>query len=271
MFLPTRGVWFGVGSFLPMMVTLMSSALAFAAEEAASAAPQCYEVRTYLVESAAGEAALDRYLSGALLPALERWGVGPVGALATAPQDENPQRRVVLVVPLKSPGQLVEIRAALAADEAYQAAASEFFHRGGEQRAYTRVISEVTIAMDSMKTLHVPPGTLENRERIYELRTYESPTEGLLERKVEMFNSGELAIFLQCGIQPVFLSETLVGPQMPSLTYLSVYPSDAERLQAWETFRAHPDWKALSSEAKYAGTVSRIDKYVLVAKPYSQL
>lgn len=250
----------------------MSSVIAVAAgaEDSASRS-QCYEIRSYLIEGPEGEAALDRYLAEAFLPALDRQGIGPVGVLATAPQDENADRRVVVVIPLDDAGQLAEIQKALASDEAYQAAAEDFLSRGSDQSGYRRLVSELAVAMDCMKTLAVPPGTLENKERIYELRTYESATEGLLDRKVEMFNSGEVPIFLDSGIEPIFIAQTLVGPQMPSLTYLSVYPSDAERLKAWDAFRAHPDWKTLSAEKKYAGTVSRIDKYVLVAKAYSQL
>jgi len=85
--------------------------------------------------------------------------------------------------------------------------------------------------------------------------------------KVEMFNSGKVLIFHATGITPIFISQTVVGPQMPSLTYLSVFLNDAARLAAWTEFRPHPDWKVLSTEKKYLGTVSRIDKYVLVAKP----
>lgn len=232
---------------------------------------QCYEVRTYLVEDAEGEMVLDRYLADALIPALQRLGIGPVGALATAAADENPERRVVVVIPLKNPLQLLEVDRKLAADEDYAAAAKPLQDRSGDQPAYRRVVSELAIAMESMPSLQVPDGTVENPDRVYELRTYESANERLGRRKVEMFNDGEVEIFLDCGIEPIFLARTLVGPQMPSLTYLTVYPDDQARLKAWETFRAHPDWRVMSADPKYAGTVSRIDKYILEPKPYSQM
>jgi len=103
------------------------------------------------------------------------------------------------------------------------------------------------------------------------LRTYESATEQRGEVKVEMFNSGEVPIFLDCGIRPVFFGQALIGPQRPNLTYLTVYENDAARQAAWKAFVAHPDWKTLSSQPKYQQTVSHIDKAIVVAKPYSQL
>ncbi|MEM9646013.1 MAG: NIPSNAP family protein, partial [Planctomycetota bacterium] len=100
-------------------------------------------------------------------------------------------------------------------------------------------------------------------------RLYESANERLAATKVDMFNQGEVPIFLDCGIQPVFIGKCLIGPQRPSLTYLTVYPDDAARLKAWKAFSSHPDWKVLRAKPVYANTVSHIDKLVLTPKPYS--
>jgi len=257
-------------TFLLLMLPMSFSPI-ITPTDAAESASQFYEIRTYTIINSEGEAALDLYLKDALLPALKRQGLGSIGVLASAPQDENPQRRVVMVTPLARPAQILGIREKLAADKEFQAAAAEFLARENKNPAYGRIITELSVSMDCMKALVVPAGTLENSERVYELRTYESVNERVGDLKVEMFNSGEVPIFHATGITPIFISQTVVGPQMPSLTYLSVFPNDAARLAAWTAFRAHPDWKVLSTEKKYLGTVSRIDKYVLVAKPYSQM
>ena len=86
-----------------------------------------------------------------------------------------------------------------------------------------------------------------------------------------IFHSGEVPIFLDSGIQPIFIGQGVVGPFTPSLSYLTVYPNEEARLKAWKAFRAHPDWHVLKAVPKYAGTVSKIHKYVLVPKPYSQM
>ena len=84
-----------------------------------------------------------------------------------------------------------------------------------------------------------------------------------------MFNSGEVPIFLDCGIQPVFMGRVLAGPKMPNLTYMTVYDDEARLKEAWSKFGPHPDWKKLSSVAKYKGTVSKIHKKLLSPRPYS--
>jgi hypothetical protein len=256
-----------------LVITLMTFTVAGTAQAQSTepAAKQFYEIRHYTILDEASEAAIGNYLKDALLPALKKQNVGPVGVLVSAPQDENKQRRFVVITPLTRPAQLLAIQATLAADAEYQAAAADFLSRENANPAFGRIVSELSVSMDCMKQLVVPEGTLENAERVYELRTYESATERLGQLKVEMFNSGEVPIFYATGITPIFISQTVVGPQMPSLTYLSVFPNDAARLKAWDTFRAHPDWKVLSAEKKYLGTVSRIDKYILVPTTYSQM
>jgi len=252
-----------------MMNLFAMTAVIHAADEPTT--KQFYEIRQYTVLDDATEADLDTYLKDALLPALERQSIGPVGVLATATEDENKQRRIVVITPLAYAAQPLMIRKKLAKDQAYQAAAADFMARENGNPGYGRIVTELAVAMDCMPKLIVPEGSLDNKDRIYELRTYESVNERVADLKVEMFNAGEVPIFYATGIIPIFIGQTVIGPQMPSLTYLSMFASNAARLKAWDDFRAHPDWKVLSSEKKYLGTVSRIDKYVLVAKPYSQM
>ena len=57
--------------------------------------------------------------------------------------------------------------------------------------------------MDCMPLLKVPKNQLENHDRVFELRVYESANERLGDLKVHMFNNGEVPIFLDCGIQPI--------------------------------------------------------------------
>ena len=237
---------------------------------------QHYEVRSYLLSesgegSAEDEQAIDRYLRDALLPALGRHGIGPVGVFRNAANDETGSPRIVVVIPFDDPAEFAPLRSKIATDAGYRAAAKEYLGRGPKESPYQRIQSEWLIAMDCMPRMDVPKGTLENDARVYELRVYESANERLGQLKVDMFNAGEVPIFLDSGIQPIFIGQALIGPQLPSLTYLTVYPSEEARLRAWDTFRSHPDWKVLSRDPKYAGTVSRIDKFVLVAKPYSQM
>lgn len=263
---------------LPLALTTLGLFAGFASHGAASAEgpAQHYEVRSYLLEEAGDRAsederAIDDYLRDALLPALARQGIGPVGVFRNSANDETESPRIVVVIPFDDPADFARVRSTIETDSEYQAAAKGYLDRGPRDAPYRRVRSEWLVAMDCMPQLAVPEGTLENDDRVYELRVYESANERLGQLKVDMFNAGEVPIFLDSGIQPIFIGQALVGPQLPSLTYLTVYPSEQARTEAWDTFRSHPDWKVLSREPKYAGTVSRIDKFVLMAKPYSQM
>lgn len=254
-----------------MMIPALSLFLLAAGQALAQTSHQFYEVRSYLLDDDSDPTAIDAYLKDALLPALERQGVGPVGAFTNSENDPSKSPRVVLVIPFDDPTQMAQVKKAVDNDKQYQSAAKEYLARDRKNPPYQRIRSELLVAMDCMQQLKVPEGTLDNDERVYELRVYESANERLGNLKVDMFNQGEVPIFLDSGIQPIFIGQCLVGPQMPSLSYLTVYPNEQARGEAWDAFRVHPDWKVLSKEPKYQGTVSRIDKYVLVPKPYSQM
>ena len=55
-----------------------------------------------------------------------------------------------------------------------------------------------------------------------------------------MFNEGEAAIFQRLGMAPVFFGETLVGRNLPSLTYMLSFESLAARDKLWGAFGAAP-------------------------------
>ncbi len=241
------------------------------ADETDTASHQVYEIRTYLLGEKGDEQAIDEYLGQALLPALKRQGVGPVGVFAPGEADANQRPAVIVVIPYNGAAAIAQVNAKLQGDEKYLSDAKSYLDRGPKDSPYQRISSELLVAMNCMPELNVPSGTLENDNRVYELRLYESANERLGNLKVDMFNNGEVPIFLDCGIAPVFIGQSLVGPQTPNLTYLTVYRNDAERLESWVKFRKHPDWKVLSKVAKYQGTVSNIDKHILVAKSYSQM
>lgn len=232
---------------------------------------QYYEVRSYILGDDGDADAIDTYLKEALLPALGRQNVGPVGVFTNSANDESGQERIVVVIPYASADAIRPTQKLVEADDQYQSAARAYLDRGPKDPPYQRIESELLISMNCMKQLTVPAGILSNQDRVYELRVYESANERLGNLKVDMFDAGEVPIFLDCGIQPIFIGQAIIGPQTPNLTYLTTYPSESARLKAWEAFRKHPDWLVLREVAKYKGTVSRIDKFVLIPKSYSQM
>ena len=232
---------------------------------------ELYEVRGYILGDNGDEESVDEYLSRALIPALKRHGIGPVGAFTNAPNDETGDKTIFVIIPHNDPLAITQNREVIQSDQQYQGDAAAFFARGNRDKSYQRISSELLVAMECWPKVKVPTAVTLNKNRVYELRTYESAHEKLGHLKVDMFNNGEVPIFLDCGITPIFIGQAVVGPYTPNLTYLTMYPSEESRLQAWKSFREHPAWKVLSKVTKYKGTVSKIHKYVLVPKAYSEM
>lgn len=243
---------------------------------------QVMELRTITLKDAAAVATFDRYASQALVPALNRAGIEPVGAFALAAEQPAPRpgdappansstHKVMLLLPSKEVASLLRLNQTIAADPAYQQAAADYLKIPSDQPVLERINSELLVAFDCWPKVEVPQQKTAGKARLFELRTYESPTEHLGHLKVDMFNSGEVPIFLDCGIKPVFMGQAVIGGLMPNLTYMTVYDNSTELAAAWKRFADHPEWKKLKEVAKYKGTVSKIHKSNWEAKPYSQL
>lgn len=253
-------------TFLLLNIAILMTNSSLPAEQ-----PQCYEIRSYLLGEQGDAEEIHRYLRDALLPAMNRQNVGPIGVFQNAAEDESASPRLVVVIPYESADAIPACKSKLAADPQYQQAAQPYLARGPKNAPYERIESELLVAMDCMPLLKVPENQLKNADRVFELRVYESANERLGDLKVHMFNNGEVPIFLDCGIQPIFIGQAIIGPFTPNLSYLTAYPNEKARTDAWIAFRSHPDWQVLKKLSKYAGTVSKIHKYVLKPAEYSQI
>lgn len=250
---------------LALVLTITMSNSLSAAEN------QVLELRTYTLANSAAEAKLDDYLEKALIPALKRQGLGPIGAFDQAGAIDGDAIEVMLLIPGASADAVTAASARLADDAEYQAAAAEYLDTSADNPLLKRIRSELLMSFNSWPKVAVPKQATDGQPRLFELRTYESATEHKGELKVDMFNSGEVPIFLDSGIMPVFMGQALVGDKMPNLTYMTVYDNHTTRDAAWKKFVAHPDWKVLSKEKKYEKTVSNIHKSDWTPKSYSEL
>ena len=109
--------------------------------------------------------------------------------------------------------------------------------------------------------------------RVFELRTYESHSKAAHRKKIEMFNTGEIAIFRRTGLAPVFFGSNLVAQRMPSLTYMLVFADMASRDRNWGQFVGEPDWKTLSTTPGFTDPeiVTNITSYILRPTSFSQI
>ena len=232
-----------------------------------------YEIRRYHLRRGPGQQVVDEYLRQAAVPAWQRAGAGPVGVFSVMIGADSPSFYVVL--PHKSLDAFSSMPERLAADAEYQTAGAAYLNAAATQPAFVRIETSLARAFETMPRLELPFGGGENgkKARIFELRTYESHSEKAARKKIEMFNTGEIAIFRRAGLQPVFFGETLIGQKMPNLTYMLVYEDMPAHDKQWSAFSSDPEWKKLSTTPGFtdADIVSNISNMYLRPTAYSQI
>ena len=228
---------------------------------------ELYEIRVYQLKAVKQEL-LDNYLSKAFLPALKRYGIGPVGVFIEKVGTDALKVHVLIVH--HSAEQFATLSARLAADEEHCKAAEAYLSTRANDPVYQRVESSLIAAMEGMPKLEKPDVS---KPRLLNLRVYESHNERAGKKKIEMFNKGEIAIFRRVGLTPVFFGETILGSSMPNLTYLLVFPHEAGVKEAWNRFRTDADWEKLKAIPEYADKeiVSRITNKLLTPTAYSEI
>jgi hypothetical protein len=257
--------------------SLAASALALATQSrgqtpvSASKPREYYELRKYHLQTGPQTKLAESYVSDALMPALNRLGISTVGSFNLTVGSETPI--LYLLIPSTNLETLVTARLRLAEDQVFLEAAAPFWNAPAKEPAFIRVESTILIAFTGRPQLTLPASSVQKAKRIFELRTYESPTERDHVRKVEMFHSGEFEIFQKYGFSPVFYGDALIGERLPQLTYMLSFPDSADMDHKWELFRADPGWKELSTSPKFAfeAIVSNISNLVLTPTAFSQI
>ncbi len=252
--------------------SIVAPALAGAAPQAAGAKKREYYVlRRYQLQNGPQHKLTEGFLAEALVPGLNRLGISPVGVFTVSIGPDSPTYYVL--IPSASAENLVTADFRLEQDSDYMKAAAAFFNAPDKQPAYVRVESSLMLAFEGWPKLTVPAATAQHGKRMFELRTYESPSDQDHRRKVEMFNSGEFAAFEKAGFWQIFFGNTLVGPRMPNLTYMLGFEDMAARDNMWKAFGASEEWKKLSGLARYnfEEIVSSITNVVLSPTSYSQI
>jgi len=211
-----------------------------AGAETTPASREFYQLRTYTLRTGPKLALMQEYLEKALIPALNRLKIGPVGAFKLDIGPETPTYYVLL--PASSVETLVLLDDLLAKDAEYLKAAAAFLTAPATAPPFVREERTLLGAFAAWPKLVAP----KKGKRIFQLRTYESPMQAGHEHKVKMFNDAEITIFQRTGLTPVFFADTLVGPHMPNLTYMLTFADVAELTAHWAAFSADPEWHELS-------------------------
>ena len=208
------------------------------------------------------------HLSRSFLPALRRAGSGPVGLFGSLISPESPYVLVLSSFPNLAAWN--EAQDKLSKDK-------QFEKEGGAYRAsgmgYVRMETTLLRAFDSVPDIVIPARDEKRAPRIFELRTYESNNVDTLKRKVGMFNDGEINIFRRLNMLPVFFGETIVGRNMPNLTYLLAFDDLAAREKSWKAFGGDPEWQKMRAQPGFTDPeiVSNISNSIVQPLPLSEI
>jgi len=258
-----------------LAASLATSALALArdakAQSSASTAREFYQIRQYKMENGPQTKLTGNYFSQALIPALGKLGFGPIGAFSVNIGPETPT--FYLLIPGASVEALVTADLHLAEDAEFQKAADPFWNAPASAPAFNRIESSLLIAFEGWPKLTLPASSTTKSKRIFQLRTYESPSNRDHVRKVEMFHKGEFDFFKSAGLHSVFYGDVLIGSRLPALTYMLGLDNLEELNSKWEAFGSNPEWKKLSADPRYGfePTVSNITNLVLTPLGSSQI
>jgi hypothetical protein len=204
-----------------------------------------YQLRTYTLRNGPQLALTQGYLQRALIPALNRLGVESVGAFKLDIGPETPTYYVL--IPSTSVDLLIDLDARLGSDPEYVKAAGGFRDAPASAPAFIRSERTLLSAFTGWPKLTAPKpvnGVLP--KRIFQLRTYESPSQVAHTAKMRMFNQAEIALFQRAGLNPVFFADTIIGTRMPCLTYMLTFANLAELQAHWAAFSTNPEWHELS-------------------------
>ncbi len=236
--------------------------------QGAVAKTRIYLLETYYLKQGTQPARIQEYLSKAALPALSKVHNGPKivleGLIAARTQ------QILMILGFQSVQEFWSVRAKLNADKDLEQAFEQW--QAGAEPPFEQQANVLVEAADYSPEI-VPPEPPPQTPRVFELRVYHSPTYRQLKALHERFEGPEIKCFHRAGVHPLFYSSTVIGPDMPNLTYLIPFADLAAREKAWNAFGADPEWlKARQASIEQFGQISLYSQISLYrATPYSPI
>ncbi|MEX0290209.1 MAG: NIPSNAP family protein [Flavobacteriaceae bacterium] len=259
-----------------MKISILKKALVFAfmlflaVLKAQETKPEFYQLKTYTFNNEEQEQTTDHYLEKAFLPALKRQGINTVGVFKLRAAYNSTANKTYVLIPFSDLSSFQNLEAKLEQDAAYAADGKVYLGASHEKPPYQRISSVLMKAFKDMPQMKSPKFEGETKDRVYELRSYEGPTENYYKRKVHMFNEGgEIPLFESLGFNAVFFAEVLAGEQMPNLMYMTTFENMDSREAHWKAFFSSEKWDEIKDLPQYKNTVSQADIILLYPTEYS--
>ena len=225
---------------------------------------EIYEIRTYELFQSSNFKNFNSYFKDHFIPTLNQNGIKNIGVFQEASKDLP--RKIYVFIPYLDIATYEKTLSVIASDEKLQKVSAALSPLSSP--LFNRYQTSLYISFEGMPKMIQP----DDKNRFFELRTYESHSQDAYRRKVKMFNEGELQLFDDLDFGSVFFGDKIAGDRMPCLTYMLSFESLQERNKNWSQFLDHPTWNKLKGDPKYKDSCcSSITRTYLAEMPYSQL
>lgn len=213
---------------------------------------------------------IDAFLKNTLLPYMHENGIKKVGVFAPVDNDTATDKKLYVWVPFKNIQKLDELDQKIEALDPMGKAAIIHLENADGSLPYTRIEKIITRAFKFQPEYITKSSLTKSSNRIYEYRSYESPTEAMHLRKVHMFNEGgEVTLFESLNFNAIFYSKVIAGSNMPNLIYMTSFNNMEDRNTHWKSFVEAPLWKKISVAPEYLNSVNRNETVLMSARDYA--
>ncbi len=186
-----------------------------AEQPTAAVRPRYFVLESYLLKNGSQSQRLASYIQTARLGMASRLQTeAPVLVLDALVAAHMPQ--MLLVTAFASLEDIAAMKRKLRDDAPARQAFADW--ETGDEPPYEELIETVLETAEYCPPLPTPiaPEGSGSKPRVFELRTYHSPTERQLKALHERFAGPEIRIFHRSGIHPLFYTSTLIGAGKPN-------------------------------------------------------
>jgi hypothetical protein len=233
-----------------------------------------YQIKIYHLKTAEQENRVGQYLRDAYLPALHRAGISSVGVFKPIAEAGKvaEEKLIYVLIPFASRDDFFKLEAKLSKDQKYQQDGAGYLDAKHNEPPYSRMETILLNAFEKNPRFGLPNLSATKKDRVYELRSYEGPTEKISANKIRMFNSGdEVGLFKRLGFNAVFYAQVVAGSSMPNLMYMTTFENRADRDKHWDAFGKDDYWRKLSAMPEYQNNVSKGNTWFLFPTDYSDI
>src|SRR4051812_14281550 len=177
---------------------LGTAGLSAVGAEASSTKQEYYELRAYRLKAGAKCDSLEAYLEKAAIPAWNQLGSTPIGVFKEKKPKDAPT--IYVLIPYPSLESIAQATARFSSLSGLDQAAQDYLNSPKSDPGFERIDSWLMLAFAGMPKIEQPAYSREKKDRMFEMRTYESYSEVKALKKVAMFNAGEIDTMREVGL-----------------------------------------------------------------------